>query len=1279
MVVKQPGKKFLKNSAIITGVVFLLLIIFHVWFINHAKGLLENMVTEQSHGKLKLKIEKLRYNYFTHHMRILNASFFSVDTATNTTSYQFNAKKINVKLQALLPFLWQKKLLINSLVVNAPEITVTRLRYLEEAGKKNNKDVSIPFEMGKIYKSIQGVLEELQVEKFQLDNGKFSLLNKADANQAPVIISSIDFHIENLKVTGENSHAKEKILFSDNVTLKTHHQDITFPDSRHRLSFARFNIDLRNQLVEFDSCTISGAKTDSSTSSFTVFFDKLRLANVDFDTLYKAEVIKADTVFCLRPRFTLVADITKKKDSATGGPKLEKIIQQLTGDLLLANVIVNDGSFDITTTKNGVPSSFTSNGNNFEMQGLNINHNTDKPIRIETFRMAIRNYENFIKDSSYRVQFDSILFSDNRIYLSDFLFSTLQNGEIINTFRIPQFYLGGLSWDDLVFDKKLRAEQATLFNPFIKYDLSAITGSQNGNKNIFNALSAINDYVELDYLDIQNGEINLAFDKNFRLQLKNATLSIKSSALLRSKELAGIKNSLTNLNFDNGRIQAGDLDINLKNIHYLNKNGQLTTDLIQVNTTGKDFAFTGQNTAIEKLHVNEKTGDIFAEGISWKAGNLFLNSDKIVPGNLKSSISLKNLNGTNTFINITGEKNNFSTTLNKISFDKLVRTPGQKIEIENLFVNGKKLTAHKNHIGLTTDSFTIADNKLSSFSNFLFQTNDQNILATIGAPAVQFIPHVKSLIDGSPGFDLVQMDKPEISIELRSSNADPITLEKNLSAITIHHIELEQPTITFRQTKDSNIVSFYWKGQSKNNDFLHINDFHLSNDSFFSTSFSTAQLAISNFSYKSSRGNEFNSGDGKFTARLTNTFAQKKTKQGWYWQGWLNNLDGENILLDSLGKQKGILKLKQFSINDLSLSSSYAGNLKQIILNNSQLKIHHIFGSYMDSSTTSSWQNVSFDKAKGLFSLDSFSYAPAMEQEAFIAKQPYQTDYIKFHTGKIYVTGFNTDNFIKDDLLKIKTFAADNAFLDDFRDTRVPRKPGEIKLLPAAIIHKIPLNTHIEKVNFTNGQAVYSELNKNTNKTGTVPVTRMQVSFSPVKNFNLAKNDSLFIEATGYLMDSIQTQLSFHQSYTDSAGSFLLKANMAPVNATIMNPVLVPLVSAKLKSGYLDSLEMLATGNEYISTGTMKMFYHDLKIMILQNGDQEKKALKTRIGNFIANTFLVKNKNTSKTSAIYYERVRSKSALNYIVKMFVSGVSSSTGIKSSKKMRKEYKRALKKY
>ena len=53
--------------------------------------------------------------------------------------------------------------------------------------------------------------------------------------------------------------------------------------------------------------------------------------------------------------------------------------------------------------------------------------------------------------------------------------------------------------------------------------------------------------MDLQQLDIVDGTIDLKLKNNLRVQLDNATVSVKSQSLLESKKLAGIKNSLTQL------------------------------------------------------------------------------------------------------------------------------------------------------------------------------------------------------------------------------------------------------------------------------------------------------------------------------------------------------------------------------------------------------------------------------------------------------------------------------------------------------------------------------------------------------------------------------------------------------------------------------------------------------------------------------------------------------------------------------------------------------------
>jgi len=367
---RRITRKFLKITAYFLGVLLVLMTAFHFWFIYHAEGLVEDLVSFQSKNTLALKVDKFKFNWFTYRMELRNPVFYST-SLTASTSYQFRIKKMDIRVRAILPLLFEKKILIDSLHLDNPDIIVTKLRVnTKDTTGRADTSVSLTQEMGRIYNSIQDALSVLDVNSFQIDKGKFSLINRINLSESPVVITNIHLHLDNLKVDSTEEGNEKKILFSDNVALHTTNQNIVFPDGRHRLSFSQFRINILKRFVEFDSCTIMATRGDSASNSFRVFFDKLQMTNIDFATLYHNEIIKADSVYCINPRFRLDVDLPKRKGSGISPPKLDELVQQLTGDMQLAFVVVENGAFDINTIRDGRPSSFTSDHNNFKLQGL---------------------------------------------------------------------------------------------------------------------------------------------------------------------------------------------------------------------------------------------------------------------------------------------------------------------------------------------------------------------------------------------------------------------------------------------------------------------------------------------------------------------------------------------------------------------------------------------------------------------------------------------------------------------------------------------------------------------------------------------------------------------------------------------------------------------------------------------------------------------------------------------------------------------------------------------
>ncbi|MGB3005315.1 MAG: hypothetical protein WBC06_02320, partial [Chitinophagaceae bacterium] len=1005
MTLKRIGIKFLKITGIFLGVIVVLFTVFHFWFINQAKGILEDTVDKKSNGKIKLKIEKLRYNYFNRRMSIREAVFLNTDTATASTAYRFAVKEIKLELKALLPLVFNNKLLIDSLFLKSPDIRVTTLRFPKDSLKLKKEEISIPYEMGRIYKSIQDALNVLQVNRFQIDDARFTLINKIEPEHLPLTISNINFQIDNLHVDSTISVENRKILFSDNIILRSINQNIVFPDGRHRLAFKSFRINLKRKLVEFDSCTLEATRTDSSASSFKVFFDALLLTNIDFDTLYKSDVIKADSVYCINPKFNLDVHFESKKKNSNSPSKLEKIIKQLTGELQLKSVIVANADFNIKTTKDGKPSTFNFSNNNFEMQGLNVQQDDSRPIKIEGFVMAIRNYENFIKDSSYSIKFDSILFKDDQLTLSNFHFNKLEKGKIVNTFSMPQFKLEGLFWDELVFEKKLKARQATMLEPYINYTTIATSTKKSGQQNIFHSLGILKEFMDLERLNVINGTIDLKLKQNIRLQLEKASLSIQSQSLLASKKISGIKNSLSNLNVGKGTIMAGKVNIALHNFFFSGDKEKLIAGAINVNDKENKIFLDFKDISVDKLLVDEVKGNISAEGISWQKADISLFDLKSKPSEIGSVIEIKNVIGLQTSFKGTFLGKSISTHLNKLSLAGLEKIPGKKLLLNGINAEGHSLAVKDNNLDVSINNYQITDNKSSQFKEVKFNIKSRKIETNGIIPVLNVIPHIQPLLIGEIALDNILLEKPAINIILLKDSNDIDIPTSAIPPIAINEIKIKEPRINFIQQTDKGKLTLNWNGANKNADFLQINDIRVSDKG--DVTVKNTRVFLSDLLFTNPAGKSYNSGKGTIAAEINNISLAKNEDKKLNWFATLSSLNIKDLRFDSLGKATGNLIINSAEINEFQIGHTTIKNWQQLASSNSLFQLKNFNGNYSTPSLKLNWFNAGFDRSSRIFSLDSFFYSPALEKDSFLATRKYQTDYIKLSTKAMYVGPFD--------------------------------------------------------------------------------------------------------------------------------------------------------------------------------------------------------------------------------------------------------------------------------
>ena len=445
MAVKNVFRRFFRILLIVIGVHAAVILGLHIWFVNNARGVLREIVSQKSGGKLKLRLSRLSFDFFSNKLQVREAHLESTDTATQPATYHVKFRKLTLRIRSFWPLVLQKRLLLDSIKLHDPVITVNFWR--RDTSNFARDDLSVPREMGKLYNSMLDVLDGFGIRLIVINNATLSLVNRMKPESKPVTISNV--YLQVLRSPNRRYKRDEFIDQEQTVDLRTANQNIDLPGGRHQLAFKTFNLHLFRKYIELDSCTITAKPTEQYKSSYSIFFSKLLLIGVDFNAMYHDNLIRADSVYCENPLFdiNLIPAVTGEKRKERPDP--ERIVRELTGDLDLAFVGVKDAGIHININTDRRRSLFNSNKDNFEMRGLKIFADSSAPVTVQQFDMLVRDYRLYNEDSSTVYSFDSVKFKNNKIVLNNFSVKTTSGRFTPRSerdYRIPYFELTGLDW-----------------------------------------------------------------------------------------------------------------------------------------------------------------------------------------------------------------------------------------------------------------------------------------------------------------------------------------------------------------------------------------------------------------------------------------------------------------------------------------------------------------------------------------------------------------------------------------------------------------------------------------------------------------------------------------------------------------------------------------------------------------------------------------------------------------------------------------------------------------
>ena len=1269
MAAKSVFRRFFRILLVVIGIHAIVILGLHIWFVNNARGVLREIVSEKSGGKLKLRLAKLSFDFFSSKLQIREAALESTDTVSQPASYHVKFRKLTLRIHSFWPLVLQKKLLLDSIKLHDPTIDVVLWRK-DTTSKFIKEDLSIPQEMGKLYNSMLDALDGFGIRLIVINNARLNLINKMKPGSKPVTITNVYLHVS--RTTDKTFKREDFAEHEQQVDLRTTHQNIALPGGRHQLAFKTFTLHLFRKYIELDSCTITARPTEQFKSSYKIFFSKLLLIGVDFNAMYRDNLIRADSVYCENPLFDIdlvpSALAGQKKDR----PDPEKIVRELTGDLDLAFVGVKDAGIHININGARRRSLFNSNKDNFEMRGLRINSDSSAPVTVEQFDMLVRDYRLYNEDSSTAYSFDSVTFRNNKIVLNNFSVTTTSSRHTPRSerdYRIPYFELTGLDWYQLIFDETLKAREAVLYNPVINYVRNE-RSARSKRMNLFASLKNIDNLVTLDKINIIHGQINMKQGPSTSFNFENVNLSLYSDRLLKSTNKEGLIKAVDHFTFSKGVLKLKDITAQLYNIRYTDTNLLHADKLAISSETGKITAEI-HDVYVRNMLIDDDIQTIFVDGLRWSNATVELKPETAATKNTRATdIEFNNISARNTQFVYTGARNTVSSFVHTLNISSLSKLYNQPLQVRGFFIGGDKLLITGNTLGIDVGPYQYSNELPSFFSQVRMSHIAENDTITLGSPRIGFSTDVNDILAGDYHIASVHADSLDVDVRKTYNEHAGARPQGESPSIRIDSVTVKSPTarIKFSRNDSTTIIDIPRTERS------NINAANLNLDktgiALGSLSFNTNAATLIKAS-----GEKMGVENGAVAVQLSSL--QFSTKDGKpFWSALVQKLELKNPRNLRVGSNENKLSLSEMSLGNLQLSSAYMSDFNQLISNNVSAWLRSGSGAYVDSNTTLKWYNAGYDNSNRTLSLDSFIYHPTKSRDSVIAASPYQRDYITFQTGAIRFVNFNIDNYRSDTALVAESVQVVNPVITIFRDKRPPFRGGIIKPLPVNSIRRIGIPVSLSRINVENGKLSYIEKHADTRAEATVFLTNINGAISNIKNRNLSETDSLALALNANLLDSAYIDLRVKQSYTDSLSGFLMTLRAKPTSLAFLNPVLTPLSNVIITSGSVDSLHLRAIGREHLALGEMKMYYHDLRIKLVTPGSPDKTSFKTRLMTSIANAFIIKKHNKGRTGLVYFERLRDRSFFNYIVKITFSGFATSVGFKKNKKYRKLYEREL---
>ena len=325
---------------------------------------------------------------------------------------------------------------------------------------------------------------------------------------------------------------------------------------------------------------------------------------------------------------------------------------------------------------------------------------------------------------------------------------------------------------------------------------------------------------------------------------------------------------------------------------------------------------------------------------------------------------------------------------------------------------------------------------------------------------------------------------------------------------------------------------------------------------------------------------------------------------------------------------------------------------------------------------------IGLSTSKNSVYVKDFHLIPQYDRKDYMKKFGWQTDRLDILVPLLTLNRLDLRQLVFEGKFQAGLLEVSDLVVDDYRDKRIPRKPGFKPPMPQDGLRKLKAYLKIDTVILKNGKATYSE--QTGNEPGTIFFDKMNATLTGLTNDSALLQAGLVsvLKGTAYLMGKGKMDVEFRFRFGDVHNVFSFSGYVGPMDLRQVNPMLTKLLPAEILSGNITHISIpLVVANDDASKGKMTFCYTGLKLKLNNKEETTWGSIKTGVIGWVANDFVVNDDNPAKSGKtksglIFFNRDKEKGIINFVWKSVLSGLKSQMGFNS--KEQKEMKKAEKK-